>query len=146
MESDNTIRWTEEFSIGNPQIDQEHARIIELYNEMADALNRGFDRSRFAEILSCMFDYSLYHFRREEVYMQLIDYPDLEAHKAQHRNYNLYVTTLNADFFSVKALDPESILQFLSAWWRNHIQQIDSRYEQYKKSIHPELIIDWKSL
>jgi hemerythrin len=146
MESGNTLRWTDALSIGNPHMDKEHVRIIELYNKLADGINKGLDRRQIAEILSGMFDYSLFHFKHEELYMKLIEYPELDAHKEQHKAYILHVSQLNANFFSPDSLEPEAILTFLGNWWRNHIQKTDIQYEVYKQAHHPELDIDWERL
>lgn len=147
MDSGSTIRWTEELSIGNPHIDEEHARIIELYNELTDILaSQPYDNSKFAAILNGLFDYSFYHFRREERYMQLFEYPDLNAHKEQHKAYILHVSQMNARFFSANPPNPADILAFLGNWWSNHIQQTDQLYERYKHSNYPDLTIIWETL
>lgn len=146
MITDNTIIWTEDFSIGNPNIDKEHTRIIELYNEMAENLKNGNDRRKFAEILSGMFDYSMNHFRHEEEYMAQINYPDIEVHKEKHKAYILQVSRMNAGFFTTTPPEPEFILTFLGAWWLNHIQQTDNQYEAFRKNNYPNLIVDWENL
>lgn len=147
MDTDNTILWTKELSIGNPDIDNEHARIIQLYNELANSLTTKNDNNRsFAEIMNGMFDYSLYHFRREELYMKLINYPELTTHKEKHKAYILHVSQLNANYFSENPPDPTLVLTYLADWWRHHIQQTDQLYEQFKRKNHPELIVDWLTL
>lgn len=147
MDSNNTITWTTDLSIGNPDIDKEHARIIQLYNELAGVMHEtNYNSRKFAEVLSGMFDYSMTHFRREEMYMKRINYPELAAHKQMHKEYTLRVTHWNADFFSSNPPDPMEVLLYLAEWWQHHIRYADQQYETYKRSKYPGLIIDWSRL
>lgn len=146
MKSFESIVWNQAFSIGNLHIDKEHARIIEIYNEMAENSKNGLDRRKFAEVLSAMFDYSLHHFRNEEAYMKLINYPDIEGHIAKHKAYILHVSKLNAGFMTSDPPEPKSVLSFLNDWWFNHIQKVDIQYENYKREYYPNLTVNWDSL
>ena len=132
--------WSYAFSIGNEKIDSDHKRIIGIYNESVE-LRENFSSIKFAEILSKMTDYSLYHFKREEEYMKKFSYTDLEAHKVFHKNFIYKVSMYNANFFTSNHPDPEEVIYFLHNWWKNHILKKDKEYELYK--INNGLIADY---
>lgn len=80
-----------------------------------------------------MTDYSLKHFKKEEAYMQELNYHKLTKHKMYHRDYIYKVAMYNVDLLSVNPPDPKEIVEFLAEWWTNHIMKIDMDFENYKK-------------
>lgn len=133
MNNDNEFIWSDVFSIGNKAVDRDHQRLLEIYNELGGFLKMDYDRSKFAETLSKMSDYSIYHFNREELYMQKLSYPDFESHKKQHKEFIIEVSTYNSNFLTANPPDPSVVVSFLENWWINHILQIDRKYEKFRE-------------
>ncbi len=127
------ISWTNELSIGNINVDNDHKQLLDIYNDLVDLIELNKNREEFAKILSKMTDYVLKHFKQEEFYMQELAYPKLTEHKQYHRNYNYKVSMYNVDLLSANPPDPKDILEFLEKWWKNHILNNDLDYENYKK-------------
>jgi hemerythrin len=132
----NTLKkitsWNE-LSIGNEDVDQDHQRLLEIYNELVDLVELKKTREDFARILSMMTDYSLIHFRKEEVYMENFSYPKLDEHKKYHNNYIYSVSMYNANLLGPNPPDPIEIVMFLKKWWQHHILQLDIEYEIFKR-------------
>jgi len=128
------IYWEDVFSIGNSEMDLEHQRLLEIYNELIILIQNNKNRTAFAEILSKMTDYSLFHFKDEEEYMQKIKYPRYKEHKQIHKEFIIEVATFNTNLLSNTPPTPEEILLFIKEWWMNHILKEDFEYEIYKKN------------
>jgi hemerythrin-like metal-binding domain len=120
-------------SIGNTDVDDDHAKLIEIIGDLNDLIHTAWNREEFARILSMMTDYSLTHFRQEELYMQEFSYPKLDAHKKSHLEYIYKVSNYNLDLLGNNPPDPQEIVYFLKTWWNNHILKLDSAYEKYRK-------------
>jgi hemerythrin len=120
------IAWTEQMSVGVPEIDRQHQRLIDLFNGLDEGLVRGsasrLVRGLFAELAS----YTKYHFGREANLLRLDGYAGLPAHLAAH------------DEFTAKVADLEPLLQreggeaaaietnrFLRGWILRHIVVVD---------------------
>jgi len=58
--------WTNELSLNNEDIDREHKKLIEIYNELIDLCELNHNREEFARILTEMTDYGLIHFRKKK--------------------------------------------------------------------------------
>ncbi len=127
------MNWTSELSIGNKNIDKDHKKLIEVFNDLVDLIALNKSREEFAKILSKMTDYSLEHFRKEEAYMEQFNYPELKEHREYHNDYTLKVAMYNFNFLGPGSPDPKEIIEFLGKWWRNHILNIDRQYENFKK-------------
>ena len=60
------IEWTYDFEVYNDEIDDQHKKIIELYNELYMAMSKGDAQSVLSTILAELISYSKYHFETEE--------------------------------------------------------------------------------
>tara|TARA_R110001583_G_scaffold194758_1_gene366857 strand:+ start:2389 stop:2823 length:435 start_codon:yes stop_codon:yes gene_type:complete len=132
--------WTNQLSIDNIDVDSDHKKLLDVYNDLVDLIELNGNRTEFAVILSKMTDYSMRHFNKEEIYMQEFNYPKLKEHVQYHRDYKYKVAMYNVDLLSSNPPDPKEIIQFLKKWWTNHILNNDMHYENYKKKIESDVI------
>ncbi|OFX14392.1 MAG: hypothetical protein A2516_04265 [Alphaproteobacteria bacterium RIFOXYD12_FULL_60_8] len=126
------IDWKPEFSVGAEVIDQDHRILVELINQIAPALDSGEVHSVLGSVLHSLWDYTDYHFTREEKLQQLVNFPECVAHKAKHEALRSTVQQKLAAF----AADPNSVdvgelLHFLRNWLMEHILKEDMRYKPF---------------
>jgi len=134
MEYTEGIIWSDAFSIGNEQIDKDHQQIIEILNKLIDLNQKKINQKKFAEILWMMMEYSIHHFKKEEDYMQKLQYPKLKEHIGLHALYINKVSIYSNEFSNSNPPNIEEIIGFLDKWWINHIQNTDTEYETFKKN------------
>lgn len=134
MEKLKIIEWSNQFSIGNEDIDNDHKSLIAIYNDLITQIRENSSAESFALSLSKMTDYSLSHFKREEKFMKLMKYPELGYHTAQHNNFILKVANYNAELTSCFPPMREEVANYLQKWWINHIQKIDLKYINFKNT------------
>jgi hemerythrin len=139
MENPEKIIWTNELTIGNPNIDNVHKELLEVYNDLIEYAKSGGKRAEFALILSKMTDYCLIHFKKEEEYMKKLSYPELTNHKNYHRDYIYKVAMFNIDLTGANPPDLNEIIEFLEKWWVYHILKVDLKYEHYKREIQSDV-------
>jgi hemerythrin len=130
------LQWTENLSVGVPRMDEHHKKLVELINQVFDAMS-GDASAAVDSVLADLLDYTRYHFAEEEKLLAACSYPDLEAHQAVHRSMVKEVL----DMRSRHLADPTSVgasetLDFLSKWLMRHIIGKDLRYRPYAES-HP---------
>lgn len=112
------IEWKNSFSIGDSNIDNDHKKILVLYNKLVKLIEENGSRKEMAEVLSAMTDYTLYHFKKEEEYMLKLQYPYYEKHKNEHNNLIYSVSMYNFDFMDSDEFNPNDILEFLKTGGR----------------------------
>lgn len=123
--------WTEDVSMYNAKLDEQHKYIFELVNQIIE-IERLYPKSeQFAEILSKISDYGLQHFRMEESLMQELQYPKLDEHKKDHNRYLHSVAMFNINFKDVNHTDPASVLRFVRGWWHGHIMGRDLDFSRF---------------
>lgn len=116
------FKWRDSYSIGNAEIDAEHQRLFVLAHDFSEAQDKA-TRSDCAEQL---FQYTREHFGHEEALMREIDYPEIEAHMAQHKHLLAKLNGI-ADKISQDTLNPSELKTFLTGWLVGHIVTFDTK-------------------
>ncbi len=127
----NLIEWTTEFSVGVVVLDEQHKRMIAVINSLARQSGTTVDSEVVSEALTRMAEYSNIHFTEEEWLLREYGYPDLAAHKAEHKEYiERMVKFCDATSLRVDSV-PDRLLHFLKEWWVKHILVEDRKYKEF---------------
>lgn len=132
---------SEEYRTGIEQIDEEHARLLEL-TERARKLfedeNMLFKCADIRKILAGLKEYTVVHFDHEEAYMESIGFDAIGVQKEQHR---IFVEKLEefTDRVSKLSLGTQDdmileLFQYLQDWLQNHIKKEDMKYVGFGKA------------
>ena len=125
------IRWNDSFSVNVGKIDREHQKLVEMVNELTDAMKKGHGRDVIGEILNGLIAYTASHFQTEETYFRQVKYPYTEEHKKEHAAFVQKVTEFKREFDAGRATVSVNVLQFLSKWLQTHIKGADQKYSSY---------------
>lgn len=128
------IEWVSDYSVGVRQFDEEHKQLISFVNRLNTSILAGSTHFAMKEILTSLVNYTKIHFRHEEDFMLLYDYPNREKHKIEHEELTAQVTDFYNDFLAGKSKITLSLLKFLSDWLVNHILGSDMAYKDFFKS------------
>lgn len=119
----------EEYKIGVENIDEQHKKLFELADKAYMLLKDDFSIDKYdkiVQLLSELKEYTIFHFKSEEEYMESINYKRLFTQKIEHDNF---IKTLeNVDYNTLDAKQDESlmkILNFLNDWLVEHILKTD---------------------
>ncbi len=123
------IKDFNKYKLGIELVDKHHKNLIDIVNDLFDALTRGAKTEVIEYFISRLKVYSLAHFKSEEEFMMKHRYPDLLSHKIIHKKFIDKV-----DEFSVK-IGKESIgkelITFLVTWLIDHILKEDKKYADF---------------
>ena len=131
------IYWNDSFSIGEQEIDNQHNKLFNIRNRLADCctINNALWSEDFHRILGELFEYARIHFKAEEAYMQLLSYPDFLRHQDQHNQFfNTHVVFLAE--FVLSPLDisvVEKEINYLTDWLVTHILESDMPVRYYRE-------------
>jgi hemerythrin-like metal-binding protein len=125
------LLWGETLSIEIDEIDEDHRRLIELFNILNHAVEEGdtedYVGAVFEELISC----TAWHFRHEERLMLKYGYLGAEEHKAEHLDLIDSVKALQQKYLQAdKQLSNEDI-EFLEHWLTGHILGADKDLGAY---------------
>lgn len=125
------ITWSDELSVGVLAFDNQHKRLLDLINQLHDAMSAGKGSSVLGKILSELADYTAYHFRAEEAVFEKYDYPGLASHRNSHSELTRKVLDFKNQFEAGEAVLSMEIMKFLTDWLTNHILGTDKAYTAY---------------
>ena len=128
------IQWEPELSVGIAEIDQQHKKLIEMINDLNDAMIQGKEREILYEVIRGLIAYTKLHFGTEEKYFDQYEYDDREAHKARHKEFIQKVAQFRDDFIRGEMNTPAELMNFLNRWWLEHIKGIDKKYTAFFNS------------
>ncbi|KAF7600129.1 MAG: hemerythrin [Candidatus Dactylopiibacterium carminicum] len=117
--------WSDDLATGDARIDNDHQQLVQLVNDLYDAMKGGKGNDVLKKTLDELIRYTASHFRREESLMAQITYADTAVHKAEHERLVKEVLDLQKRFESGSATLSITVFNFLSDWLRKHIKECD---------------------
>jgi hemerythrin len=125
------LQWSEEFSVGIPEIDEQHKTLFTLVNTLYVAILDHKGTAACTEVLDELVDYTRVHFGLEQSLMHIGKYPEYENHCALHRELVDEVVALQDKIRSGKASISFELLHFLRTWLIKHILGEDKKYAAF---------------
>ena len=124
------LKWKDEYSMNEENIDKQHKGLFTLSNEIYDLVEKGIDdHEHFRELFLALNDYGIEHFLYEEMYMKEQDYPDLKEHIKQHNEFSNKVRDLCVGID--KETHIRDIGEFVSTWLVEHVLNEDMEYKEF---------------
>lgn len=134
------LPWKEEYSVSVKKFDEQHKKLFELIDELADAISSVEEHAVMRNIVRELIDYTRVHFRDEELNLQLYEYPEYREHKLEHDDLTKQVVDFALEFCSRPEL-ANNLMNFLKKWITKHILEDDMKYAAYMEGRE---IIEWK--
>lgn len=120
--------WTENLSVSVVEIDNQHKHLIDLINNLYDAMKLGKGKDVLSVTIDELAKYSVEHFFAEERIMQKYSYDGYTKHKTEHDSFIRKVTEFKQGFEAGKILLSIEIMNFLRDWTVNHIAEVDTNF------------------
>lgn len=125
------LTWSDMYSVKVTDFDNQHKKLIDLINQLHDAMKAGKGKEAAGQVLNALVEYTQKHFAAEEGLMKLHAYPEYESHKKEHNTLVLQVLEFRKKFEASDVALSVEMLNFLRDWLLKHIQGVDKRYGPY---------------
>lgn len=135
------IEWSNELSVGIEEIDAQHKVLVNLLNQIHEAIQQRHGAEVTNQIIEQLGEYTRIHFAVEESLMRILHYPEYERHKEEHDKLIEQLNAFRAKLAEGKASISFELAHFLKIWLTKHIMEGDKRYSPYflEQGIKPEL-------
>ncbi len=124
------MKWSDNLSVQVKEIDQQHQKLIELINNLHEAMLQKQTKQVISKILDELAAYTVYHFKNEERYMEQFKYSGLVSHKIEHESFVNKVEEFQKNYEAGKLGLSMEIMAFLKDWVSNHIMGTDKKYSE----------------
>jgi len=117
--------WDDKFNTGIEAIDRDHKGLVDLINDLYEAMQDGSGGALLLPIFSALKHYTKTHFEREEQFMVDCDAPDQARHVREHKQMMAKLADLESRHRRGEAAISLQTLTFLRDWLKNHICVVD---------------------
>ncbi len=128
------INWDNSLQVNVKQFDQQHMVLIDLINELHQAMMTGKGKEVVGKTLNNLISYTESHFKDEEKYFIKYAYPDKVKHMAEHAEFVQKVVDFKNGFESGKLSLSIEVLNYLNVWLQKHIKVTDKKYTEFFKA------------
>ena len=122
------LKWNNDLSVGNSEIDLQHKYLIELGSKISE-----LDVNNAKQIAMELFKYTREHFSKEEAHMKLVGYDGLSEHKIIHEDLIEGLDKITEHQLNSEE-DVKKFKKFFAHWIVNHIMIEDMQYAKLGKS------------
>lgn len=123
--------WDNILSIGVDEIDDDHKKLIHIFNILIRAIRDKEPKEYLAATLDELINCTVWHFSHEERLMLKYRYEDLADHKAEHQELIQGAKELQREILLADTPFSEEHVQFLERWLTKHILTTDGRLGSY---------------
>jgi len=117
--------WDDNYRTGVDEIDHDHKGLVNLINDLYEAMQDGSGGALLLPIFSALKHYTEDHFAKEERYMIECEAPDQSKHFQEHKRMAETLADLESRHRHGEAAISLQTLTFLRDWLRNHICVVD---------------------
>jgi len=125
------INWSDNLSVNIKGLDNQHKKLVNMINELHDAMKQGKSSTVLTKILFEMVAYTKIHFKSEEELFEKYNYPEKIKHKKEHDMFVQKVNEFMNEYKSGKTNLSFELMNFLTKWLTNHIQVSDKAYSSF---------------
>ncbi|MFA6064412.1 MAG: bacteriohemerythrin [archaeon] len=124
--------WSEKYSVGVKEIDEQHKYFIDLLDRADELLKQKNPNSGADDIVKELEAYARKHFDTEEKFLKSINYNKILEHSIEHLKL-LEKTNLLYDGVLVGKVKLRDVVDFLEDWLDHHLLTFDKEYADFIK-------------
>jgi hemerythrin len=123
--------WGDTLSVQVDEIDQDHRRLIDLFNILNHSVEEGDAKHYISAVLDELISCTAWHFKHEERLMLKYKYAGLEEHKTEHLELIDSAKALQDKFQQTDNQLSNEDIEFLEHWLTGHILSADMDLGSY---------------
>ena len=123
------LKWTDAMAMGIARVDEEHQRLLEIFNRIARAQGEAATQETVLACLDELDDYTRYHFPEEERLMRhwRLDPGHRTMHLQAHESFRGFLRQARAFAGEQTPEVTVELLAFLAQWLLQHVMEVDRR-------------------
>ncbi len=129
----STLKWSSDYIVNIPAIDNEHKLLVSIVNDIAHGMQfqGALQTQVITESLQRLSNYIRMHFDSEERFLLFNNYPEFDSHKLEHSELLGRLSRFESRFKVENRAFNEKMLLFLQDWLVRHIILHDCKFGHY---------------
>jgi hemerythrin len=129
------IVWGHVLSVGVNEIDEDHRKLVSIFNILNHSVTDGDSADYLAAVLEELINCTVWHFSHEERLMLKYGYEEAGEHKAEHRELIDSAKGLQQEVLRADKPVADEHIAFLERWLTEHILTADMRLGSYLSQV-----------
>ena len=131
------LAWSDEYKLGNIQVDTQHRRLFELVSDLIDSCLNDCVVDNVKDTLDFLVNYTVQHFLDEEALQLEYNYPDYVNHRQLHEDFKHTIGILVREYMETGSSEilGDNINKTVVRWLINHIQREDRKIAEYIRGV-----------
>lgn len=121
--------WKDEYSLGIPKVDEEHAKFIRLISNIESAIDLKVGPQTVLIAITQLKRFAKEHFESEEVIMRVHGYKQAAEHVDAHRNFIQQLDEIEQRTLN-NLQGRESMVAYLRDWFTKHLFGADREFAE----------------
>ena len=127
------MEWSQKFSVGIKEFDDQHKQLIVLINKLNDAASERYTLDIQKNILKEIVNYVKTHFETEEKYMRMFSFPGYDDHHAEHEKFIQKAVGLKMNSVTFGFVSTMEMVNLLRQLLEDHLLKVDMNYVEFFK-------------
>ena len=127
--------WDKTLSVDVPEIDDDHRRLVDLFNILSNSVAKGDPTDYIQAVLEELISCTVWHFRHEERLMVKYAYAGSGEHKAEHQDLIESAKALQQKYLQEGKQLSNKDIEFLEHWLTGHILSADKELGGYLAAV-----------
>ena len=129
------IIWSPILSVEVDEIDDDHRKLVNIFNILNHAVMEGESPEYLAAVLEELINCTVWHFSHEERLMLKYGYKEMAEHKAEHQALIKSAKELQDEIVRGDKPVAEEHIEYLERWLTGHIFTTDMRLGSYLSQV-----------
>lgn len=129
------IVWSDILDIGVEEINEDHRKLVGIFNILNHAVQQGESPEYLAATLEELINCTVWHFSHEERLMLKHRYSETAEHRTEHRDLIDSARELQRELLDSHGTMVDDHIAFLERWLTEHILTADMRLGAYLSQV-----------
>lgn len=126
------IQWNESMCVGVKIIDKEHKHLVDIVNDLSDAIENGSGHTVLSVSLNNVVSFVNFHFKHEEELFSATAYPLKEEHIKEHKALYKKITVLQEKYMANPTNENMiEVFIFFKKLFMYHATEVDIGFAKY---------------
>lgn len=123
--------WDNTLSVGIPEIDEDHRRLVDLFNILKRSALEGDPTTYIEAVMEELISCTVWHFKHEERLMLKYGYDGMQEHQSEHEELIASAKELQQKLLQEDTELSSEDIEFLEHWLTGHILGTDMDLGSY---------------
>ena len=129
------IVWSDILSVGVDEIDEDHRKLVNIFNILNHAVTEGESPEYLASVLEELINCTVWHFSHEDRLMLKYGYGEMEGHRVEHQELIKTARELQQEILHAEKSVSDQDIVLLERWLTEHILTYDMRLGAYLSQV-----------